>query len=303
MKTFFRLLGIVLIITSCDVIEGDVFENPNTFIPDTSGNDTVQISFAKKLLVEEYTGHKCGNCPGGARLIAELKKRNQYKDKLVAISVHAGGLASWAPAGAPSFTTNFTTPVGDALDDEFGVSLTGIPRGLINRAEFNGSKLILPGSFESAMQDLLFESNTYVAISGSITLNESERKIESSITAHFNEDINEDLRISIYVTEDSVIDWQKNYANTGDPNYPIGDNKDYVHMHVLRGSMNGVWGEALNSSMGAPIENGAKISKGYSYTVNPAYNLKFINVVVFVYGVNNDEIIQVREWHVKDILD
>ncbi len=304
MKNILRFIPIFIFAISCDVIDGNVLENTGEVGPiDTTGNDTVELSFAKTILIEEYTGHKCGNCPSGSRTVAELKMLDQYKGKLAAISIHAGGLAAWAPPGAPKFTTNFTTPIGNSLDQEYGVSLTGVPRGMVNRKVFSGSPLVLPGNFEQSIQEILTEPNTYVALTGNISFNESTKVISASISTHFNAELSEDLNISIYVTEDSVIDWQKNYANTGDPNYPVGDIEDYVHMHVLRGSMNGTWGDLLNENPGMSIAEDAVISRAFSYQLNDSNNPYFCNVVAFVYRVDNDEIVQVREWHMKDILN
>lgn len=302
MKNSIRIFILVFILSACDVIDGDVIENAPIENPgDTTNNDSTELSFAKKVLIEEFTGHKCGNCPGGARTVANLKAQAAYKDRIVAISVHAGGLASWAPPGAPKFTTNFTTPVGDALDAEYGVSLTGIPRGLVSRTEYNGSRLILPGSFEEVIQNLISNPQTFIALSGSVSHDEGSNTISANVTAHFNESVSEDLNISLYVTEDSVIDWQKNYANGGDPNYPVGDIEDYVHMHVLRGAMNGTWGDLLNSAEGAAIESDAKISRSYSFQLDANHVAGNCNVVAFVYRVSDDEIIQVREWHLRDV--
>ncbi|QNL22612.1 Omp28-related outer membrane protein [Hyphobacterium sp. CCMP332] len=304
MKNILLIISVLLFALSCDVIDGNVLENEGIPGPvDTTGNDTVEKSFAKKILIEEYTGHKCGNCPGGARTVADLKAQDQYKDKLVVISVHAGSLANWAPPGAPKFTTNFTTAVGDALDQEFGVSLTGIPRGLVNREEISGSKLVLPGTFEQSIQDILDEPNTFVAITGNLSFDENTKTISASISSHFNAIVYEDLNISVYVTEDSVIDWQKNYVNTGDPNYPVGDIEEYVHMHVLRGSMNGTWGDLLNESAGKSIEEGASISKAFTYQLEDGNDPYFCNVIAFIYDTETDAIVQVREWHLKDIID
>jgi hypothetical protein len=304
MKNIVRIFSLVFLIASCDVIDGDVIENDLPENPgDTSNNDTTALSFARVVLVEEYTGHKCGNCPSGARTVANLKKQAAYEGRIVAISVHAGGLANWAPPGAPKFTTNFTTPVGDDLDAEYGVSLTGIPRGLVSRTEYNGSRLILPGTFEQVIQDLIAGPDAPVALSGTVSYDEVENRIAANVTAHFNEEVSEDLNVSLYVTEDSIIDWQKNYANGGDPAYPAGDVENYVHMHALRGSMNGTWGDLLNSSSGATIEADSEIPKSYSYQLEAGNVPKNCNVVAFVYRVSDDEILQVREWHLRDIID
>ena len=57
MKTFIRAtlaIMVATILNSCDKVEGPVKE----VLPPPSGN--------RKVLVEDYTGHRCGNCPRAA---------------------------------------------------------------------------------------------------------------------------------------------------------------------------------------------------------------------------------------------
>ena len=58
----------------------------------------------KKILLEDYTGHKCGNCPRAAEKAEELKEI--YGDQLIPIAIHAGFFAS---DFGGNFTTDFTS--------------------------------------------------------------------------------------------------------------------------------------------------------------------------------------------------
>jgi hypothetical protein len=306
MKNLFYILGLIISISACDVINGDVLESPGTGTTiDTTGNDTLKINFDKKVLIEEFTGHTCGNCPGGSRIVSNLKENANYEGRIVSTSIHAGSLADPEPdfLPKPEFKTDFRTSIGNELDGAYGVSLTGIPRGLVGRTGFDGSKLILPGTFESAVQDLIANDLSSTALVGNISYDESGGKINATITSHFREDINEDVNLTIYVTEDSVIDWQKNYASTGDPLYPVGNIPEYVHMHVFRGSMNGAWGDLLNESSGVSLTVEDEIIKSFSFTPIEGAAINNYNVVAFVSMVSNDEVIQVNEWHLKDYMN
>ena len=86
---------------SCDKIEGpyitpDESVETNVEFPDIDPNNVF-----RKVLIEEYTGHRCTNCPDGHRELASLHER--YGDTLVAIGIHAGTFA--LPAAAASGTS------------------------------------------------------------------------------------------------------------------------------------------------------------------------------------------------------
>jgi len=62
MKKYLAILSSILIITSCDIVEGP-------YLTDETINpiDTTTNTYVKKVLVEDFTGHKCPNCPDAAR--------------------------------------------------------------------------------------------------------------------------------------------------------------------------------------------------------------------------------------------
>ena len=56
MKKYLAILSSIVLITSCDVEEGPFIADYNSYInPD------------KKVLIEDFTGHLCPNCPEAAR--------------------------------------------------------------------------------------------------------------------------------------------------------------------------------------------------------------------------------------------
>lgn len=312
MKNAFLIILSVIVLASCDVINGEVRENVNTVIPidttgtDTTGNDTTVVpDFTKSVLIEEFTGHKCGNCPGAAREIFNYKTASSKKDNIVVIAVHAGSLAEPDPDFLPGtkFKYDFTTDVGDALDDEFGVNQAGVPRAVVSRKDYNGGILIQPFSISDAANQILNDgSESPVGITGTPSFNEGSNALTISVTSHFQETVAENVKLSVYVSEDSIINWQKNYAANGDPEYPAGDLDNYVHMHVFRGSMNGTYGTLLNSASGVSIDADAKIENPYSFVLTD-HIAKNCNIIAFVYKESTLEVLQVKEWHMRDFMN
>jgi hypothetical protein len=85
----------------------------------------------RKVFVEDYTGHKCGNCPAAADTLKYINKKiSRYK--LLPLAIHAGFFANINA----SYPTDLRNPVSTAYDNVFGVSSAGNPNGLINRGGF-----------------------------------------------------------------------------------------------------------------------------------------------------------------------
>ena len=89
----------------------------------------------KRVLLEDYTGHTCPNCPTAGKLARDLK--DQYPDQLIVMAVHAGWFARTYPESgvAQLFDYDFRTSAGTEWDAFFGNGNAGNPNGLeIGRA-------------------------------------------------------------------------------------------------------------------------------------------------------------------------
>jgi hypothetical protein len=100
------------------------------------------------ILLEEFTGHLCVNCPEATMLAHDLKQ--SYGDKLLLLSIHAGDLAK--PSAAP-YERDFLTPPGTAIFNHFAP--IGVPTGMVNRTESGGSVVLFKDGWESAIQALV----------------------------------------------------------------------------------------------------------------------------------------------------
>jgi len=102
----------------------------------------------KVILLEEFTGHLCVNCPEATILAHDLKQT--YGEQLVLLSIHAGDLAE--PDQSP-FDADYLTEAGTAIFNEFAP--LGVPTGMINRTEYQGSYVLFKDSWEPAIQELI----------------------------------------------------------------------------------------------------------------------------------------------------
>ena len=273
---------------ACDKIEGPTRE---TVVVNDFCQTGIEDSIVhKKVLVEDYTGHLCGNCPAAGVYLNDTLKEI-YGHCLVVISVHAGFFAHVCPNSpcpgdqpAGSFLTNFTTPVSESWNTFFGI--TGNPKGMIDRVgysngthskAYNAWAPAIAGELAKAADARLTISNTY---------NTQNRSLNVTVDAEFINALTGDHKLQVVLTEDSIVDWQEWYNHN--PVYV----SDYVHHHVLRDALNFTWGETIVTGAAAA---GTSVEKNYNYTVSNLWNADRCSVVAFIYNDVTKEVIQVEE--------
>jgi len=261
----FLFLGLL----SCDKIEAPYVETINMCGEETESNPI------RKILLEDYTGHTCGNCPAAARLINDSLK-TRYCEHIIPISIHSG----WFGRPTTDFPDDLTTNVGLELGgngmSSFGeFNIQPQPAGIINRTPY-GENLVLTTTetWSKAIAKLLETppemdidiENTYDTITNNLTINITVKFIKAFP--------NNKLNLVLYLTEDSVISKQTDYE-IDPPN--VIDN--YVNRHVLRDGINGTWGQSIVSgSIGA----NQILKRTFTYTVDNKYKEKNCSVIAFV---------------------
>ena len=238
----------------------------------------------QNVLVEDFTGQKCVNCPGATRLLHGLDTLNP--GRLVLIGAHAGVYADPTP-GDSCFYRDFRTPTGNDLNVFFHVTDNGSPSAMIGRRTdgLNGSYVFYTNTWTSKINNEL--SVTAKAFVKTITsYNPDNRTV--TITAGAGMFANEtgDYRIAMYLTEDSIISCQYDQV----PFPPLVN--DYVQRHMLKDVIFGNWqGEDWATD---PTDNVKRI-KSYSYQLDEAINADHASIVTFIYDASNYRIMQVTE--------
>jgi hypothetical protein len=294
------ILPILVIITavsfnSCDKIDTPLPEGELDTVINTGGlvwDDSSHVessSTVRKVLIEEFTGHTCTNCPLGAAQLESLILT--YGDQIVPMGIHSDAtfceprvFADGTPAtvinGVAAYTTDFRTSDGDAYRNTFGVN--GIPKGFVSRIS-NGTPFSF-GQWDSEFQTI--QGDTPPVTLGISTLyNDSARIVKTIVKTDWLTSSTGNYKLQVQLVEDSIVDWQLNLGV---------DQQDYLHRHVFRGSMNGTWGTDIPSA-----NQGDSDTQEFTYILPANFKKKDCIVVVFVYKDNPDyEIVQVEELHV-----
>ncbi len=278
MKKIKYLLIIITIgfFSNCDIVEPPYIEE-NNYTPQ-------QDSVVRKVLLEEFTGIKCPNCPEATVVAHDLKA--YYGEKLILATIHAGWFAT--PDASGNYTDDLRSSAGEDLHTFFGIA--GNPIGMINRHEYSGNKLQTHGDWSSCINQLIDESIIAFIKIGN-TWNSIDKTVAIDIETEFYQTDANTYNLCVFLLEDSIITWQQN------DNASVGttpDIENYVHMHVLRDAVNSTWGDTIVNG-GASV--GLISNKQYIYNFNshPDFIPGNCSIIAFVYDISTKEIVQAQE--------
>lgn len=282
-KILYSLLLIIpLFLSSCDTIEDD----EKLAYPKGQTSQTTpitHISSEQKILLEDYTGWKCTNCPRAAAKTAELISK--YGENLVVMAVHATTFAS------PSESNNnldLRTEYGEKWANDF--NCTALPAGMINRTKIESSYAVNDASWDNHIQNFLSNQKHIMNINLGVKYRQEKNMILVSCENEFIEDYSSPTLISIVILKSGIIGFQRNT----DPIYgEVPTIPDFEFNHVLR--KNGLVDYSLSI---LPINKGEKINKNYLIEVDSdIQDISKCSVVVFVTNGETKEVIQVNTVH------
>jgi hypothetical protein len=200
----------------------------------------------QKVLLEDFTGHECGNCPNGHVKAAQLLAT--YGVDLAVVAIHAGSLA--APL-APDYPTDWTTEEGTYyLLTQVGQDI--MPKGRINRRE-NAATIFSPSAWP-AQVTAAFTAQPAANLQLQASYEASGGQWNVHAFAEWLENAEGDYRLVVMLTESGIEAPQLWYNNN--PEYIAG----YHHEHMLRTTGTGATGLKVFSN---PIEG---MTKRFSYT-------------------------------------
>ena len=296
MKNIITLLSFILIITSCDVVEGPYEIDSGGVIP------TDTNTYVKKILIEDFTGHTCPNCPSAARELEAI--HDVYGNQIIGMALHisTGFAGPWTGSG--KFEYDFRTKWGTDWDDFFNISNSGLPRGMVNRVGYpNSHKLGKNEWLANVITELEKEIDFGVSITTNNTGNEGVITINSEILNNINGDYN----LVVSLSESKIINWQKDGSN---------DIEEYEHNHVLRtiltdeslsNSSNYISGQVVEKTINYNLSTLEQFNINYSQNTAElgngnagGWDSSNMSVIAYIYDNTTQEILQVEEAHLNN---
>ena len=173
------------------------------------------------VLLEEFTGKGCTNCPKGSREIDNLL--SIYDTNLVVVSIHAGFFAN--PLFFPVGDYDMRTDEGEEIYSMLAPN-SGYPSGVVDRVRVDGRFQIGANQWASVIQSEL-EREPEVEFTVEHEYIPESRTVTVGINGRAKVDLSNEVRVSVMLTESGIVDAQDDFEAGG-----IVD--DYVHNHVLR---------------------------------------------------------------------
>lgn len=248
-------LGAIMLLVSCESIP----ENER-FIPDDSSFEPVRT-----VLVEEYTGQTCVNCPGAHELMANLESKFNSPDNvgIISVGIHIPQFGRPAPAGMVAVEA-----------DNYSQGVESAPSARINRR----TDPLTTDRWTGAILNELMRKSPIVFTELTADLN-ADNTITVAGKVHSADNL-ADTKLQLWLVEDDIEMPQLK---------PDGPVADYNHHSVFRAAINGVSGSGieLKEKKETPFSVGGFPLADY---VNPE-NLR---VVAFVYN-DADGVLNARQ--------
>lgn len=285
MKTYITLLAVaitVFAVSSCKEVGPNIDLGGNSsVIGDTTYIESpVATAEPRNVLLEEFTGVRCPNCPQGHVVIADIEA--QHADRFVAMSIHPKSASSLTSPYSYS-TQDLRTDKGEELFVYIG-QVGNLPAGTVDRKLFSGQSALLTDRnlWAANVADQL-NVPTPVNIEMTKDYNSTTRELTVTVTLHYTQAVTDDNKLTIALTESGIVTPQLNVS--------IIDT-NYTHNEVFRDALTGTTGDALN----ATLEPGRVFRRIYKKTLNTAWNADKMHIIAYVHNTQgNKEVIQAKE--------
>ena len=227
----------------------------------------VEAAQAKRVvLLEDFTGQMCVNCPLGTEVIEQLQET--YGENLIAVGLHGGPLGYKGNAN----NVGLATEMGDNYYNYWNFEYQ--PVGLVNRhGAVNYADWV-----KAVTEELEKDSPLQLELSAQregqqLLIHVSEMALSEEVSG----------KVQVWVIEDSIQAIQFMPDGSRD--------REYIHNHVLRQEVNGMWGETLSVAPGQTVE------QTYTQEIDPSWNPDHLSVVAFVH--NAEGVVQAVKGEVK----
>lgn len=240
---------LALSLASCDNVS-----EPDRFVP-------TEIVPQRAILIEEYTGQRCTNCPDGHAAIRDIT--GQLGDSVVAVGIHAGDLAVPTPMG-------FRTPTADEYYKDAGNP--ALPTAVINLQ----TPPLMVTDWGAAINRLIITPTPFtVKAQGEADGNNFNIKVAVSAGEDYKG------KLMVWICENDIVSMQLDHGTV----IP-----DYVHNHVFRAAAtDDIWGESVSLS--------AHKAQYFTFSkqIEDYWEAKNLYVVAFLY--NDAGVAQVTQTH------
>lgn len=277
-------VGTLWMVNSCKEIGPDINlgGNKNVLSDTTYVDPVIPAAQPKNVVLEEFTGVRCTNCPQGHQIIYDLKA--QYPGRVISLSCHP--------------FTSLTAPYSYSVQDlrtqkaqdlfAFLGNAGNLPIGSIDRKLFSGqSALLVDKQNWSNFTTQQISLSPPVNIDLQRLYDSVSRELTVIATVVYTQPVTQDNRLTIALTESKIV--------TAQLDGTVHDTF-YTHNDVLRDFITGTQGDVLDADLVA----GRTFKRIYKRTLEPKWKAENMHIAAYVHEhINAKQIYQGREIDVK----
>ena len=251
LKTILPALAATALLTACDDI--DKPEDRYEYMGSTTAERTV--------LLEDFTGQECRNCPDAHEVIEGLEAL--YGDNIIAVSIHGGSFG--VPVSESVLPGYVCLASDEGIEYNNRQNLTSWPAGMINRTGGivnydKWSDVVREAIQKPATADI--DLTASLGNDGNITITTTTDPKDTF-----------DASLQLWVVESGIVAFQQKGREWL---------TDYVHNNVLRAAVNGIDGQAAHYTKG--VSNVTEHSIAVRHTDTEQWDTANLAIVAFIYN-------------------
>ena len=237
-----------------------------TFSPKTAFEGGDVEPTGKTVLIKDFTGARCVNCPAAAEHAHNLQHQLD-EDHIFILSVHAGFQAQ--PMGSfPDFLTDEGTAWYNNHDSN--------PLFTVDHVALTEGNTLNDAQIDAPVAEALLEEQSFEIVVGP-SYDAATRQLQVQVQAVALNDLDGEFYITVCLVEDHITGWQT---------IPGGVDKEYDFRNVFRGTLNGAYGDSFE---GSHVDVNDTFLFSYNTEINADYNADECYLMVYVYDKSQDD--------------
>lgn len=274
---------VVLFFSACKEVgpEINLHGNPNSVADTTYVESPIATAETKNVLIEEFTGVRCPNCPQGHVTTANIKAA--HPSRVASISLHPiNSLGVPYPFSVQDFRSSKAQTLFDYLE-QIGFE----PAAAIDRIPASGTSVLCDYNEWGAKVNAQLSLTTPVNVMLSKSFDTTNYELTIIAELHYTQDVTEENKLTIVLTESDIVSAQLNGS--------IIDTF-YVHKDVMRDFVTSVQGDAITQTR----EAGRVVRKVYKKILDAAWKPENMHIIAYVHEyLNAKKVYQTKEIEVQ----
>jgi|ERR1043165_5051769 hypothetical protein len=273
------------LINSCKEVGPDInlHGNENVVADTTYIESSVQSAEVKNVIIEEFTGVRCTNCPAGHTLLRSIQNANP--GRVVAVSLHPRNTL-----GTPYAFSNqdLRNDKANSLWATYLPDQGFEPEAAVDRKLFSGeTALLLDRSLWTGYASQQLAQTTPVNLKLESSYDSTTHQATVVVELHYTQNVTEENKLTVLFTESDITTAQLNNSTI---------DTFYTHKDVMRDYITDTQGDAITQTR----EAGRVVRKVYKKMLDAAWKPENVSVVAFVHEHLNSKLVyQVKEVEVE----